>query len=85
MANTLLEHVTRLADHLSPADKRSLIRYLETQIQGESDCAPAAAVARPQSLRGIWRDHFPPDPDIDAILHEIRHQWEEELTEQSQP
>lgn len=88
-ADTTLELITRLADRLSPADKQSLIKYLEGQLQGENESAPAAeqdaSRARPKSLRGIWRDSFPPDVDVDAILHEIRHEWEEEWPELSQP
>lgn len=30
------------------------------------------------SLEGRWRDKFPPDVDLDAILREIRHAWEAE-------
>jgi hypothetical protein len=89
MADSTLELMTRLADRLSPADKQSLIKYLEGQLQGENESAPAAerdaSDARPKSLRGIWRDSFPPDVDVDAILHEIRHEWEEEWPESSQP
>jgi hypothetical protein len=88
MADTTLELMTRLADRLSPADKQSLIKYLEGQLQREKESAPAAeqdaSGARPKSLRGIWRDSFPPDVDVDAILHEIRHKWEEEWTELSE-
>jgi hypothetical protein len=89
MADTTFELVTRLADHLSPADKRSLIKYLEDQLQPESASAPSpesgTTGARPQSLRGIWRDHFPPDLDVDAVLHEIRHEWEKEWPEVPRP
>ena len=35
------------------------------------------------SLEGRWRDKFPPDVDLDAILREIRHAWEEEWKRRS--
>ncbi len=30
------------------------------------------------TLEGRWRNLFPPDFDLDAVLHEIRHAWEAE-------
>ena len=33
-------------------------------------------IKRGQDLYGIWRDKFPSDFDIDAVLDEIRHDWE---------
>lgn len=33
---------------------------------------------QPQDLYGIWRDHFPADFDLDAVLSDIRHEWEQE-------
>jgi len=32
-----------------------------------------------QSLRGIWKDKFPPDLDLETELAEIRTAWQEEL------
>ena len=87
MAVIDLEHVTRLADLLSPEEKQSLIEHLSRQLAGGAPLppvSPPSAGMPPQSLRGIWRDHFPVDVDIDALLHEIRHEWEQELDEVSE-
>lgn len=32
-------------------------------------------------LYGIWKGKFPDDFDIDAVLYEIRHEWEKEFEE----
>jgi hypothetical protein len=82
-----LEHVTRLADLLSPEEQYRLISHLTRQLAGGAAAPPVnppAPGAPPRSLRGIWRDHSPADADIDAVLHEIRHEWEQELDEVSE-
>jgi hypothetical protein len=86
MAVIDLEHVTRLADLLSPEEKYRLISHLSRQLAGGAappPVSPPPPGTPPQSLRGIWRDHFPEDVDVDAVLHEIRHEWEQELDEVS--
>lgn len=89
MAQTTLEDVTRLADQLPLAEKQRLIEHLvrEVQAAGEAALTEGAdlqAEKPPQSLYGIWEGHFPEDFDIDAVLYEIRHEWEQELDEVSE-
>lgn len=84
MAVIDLEHVTRLANFLSPEEKQNLIEHLTRQLQ-RADQSPgpdptAAAEAR-DTLRGVWQGKFPEDFDIDGALAEIRHEWEKELDE----
>ncbi len=86
MAQATLEEVTRLADQLSAAQRRALIEHLSSQppaedIQEPSDAAPSDNDRPPRSLRGLWARHLPEDPDIDAILYEIRHEWEKQWPE----
>jgi hypothetical protein len=84
MAAIDLKCVTRLADRLSPADKQSLIDHLVRQLQPESSDTPAVCgqtEERSQSLRGIWQGMFPEEFDLDAVLNEIRHEWEKEWPE----
>src|SRR5207302_1645561 len=85
MAQVTLEEVTRLADQLSAEEQRVLAEHLSSQPQMVDDQAPTDAstcAERPlQSLRGIWQGHFPEDFDIDAVLYEIRHEWEKEWPE----
>lgn len=71
--NTIsIEQVKRLADYLSPEDKLHLAEFLHQQA---GNVAPRP---KPQSLRGAWKDAFPPDLDLDAELKEIRSEWEKE-------
>lgn len=73
MSRELLEEVARLADRLSPEEKRSLVTYLNSQPEHRA----TAAITSP-SLWGIWRDQFPEDFDLDAALDEIRGEWKKE-------
>lgn len=34
-----------------------------------------------RDLYGIWKGQSPDDFDIDAVLYEIRHEWEKEFEE----
>jgi hypothetical protein len=61
-----LDQIKRLVEYLSPQDKLLLAEAL-TQQSGQPEKKP-----RPQSMRGAWKDTFPPDFDIDAELKEIR-------------
>lgn len=71
--NTIsVEQVKRLAEFLSPKDKRELAEFLN---QPADSITPRP---KPQSLRGAWKDAFPPDLDLDAELKEIRNEWEKE-------
>jgi hypothetical protein len=71
---TVLEHLKQLADNLTPEERHALAEYL-TRAED-----PGASV-HPKSLRGIWRDKFPHDLDINGALNEIRGEWEEEWPE----
>lgn len=43
---------------------------------------PAEMPARcPQVLYGAWQDRFPADLDLDAVLNEIRGEWQIEAEE----
>ncbi|MBL8205690.1 MAG: hypothetical protein JNM09_15755 [Blastocatellia bacterium] len=68
MNSISIEQVKRLAELLSPADKQHLAKFLNQQA-GNITPRP-----KPQSLRGTWKDAFP--PDLDAELKEIRSEWE---------
>jgi hypothetical protein len=84
MASATLEYVKRVAERLSFEDQLHLLEHLAKQLRevgGTSGAAVPGETGQPESLRGIWRDHFPTDADIDAALHEIRHEWEKELQE----
>jgi hypothetical protein len=84
MAVIDLEHVTRLADFLSPEEKQNVIEHLTRQLhQADEGARPESdgAEAKHDTLRGIWQGKFPEDFDIDAVLDEIRHEWEKELDE----
>jgi hypothetical protein len=67
-------HLKHLADDLTPEEKQALAQYLT---RTES----AGALVQAKSLRGIWRDKFPDDLDIDGALNEIRGEWVEEWPE----
>jgi len=73
----VLEQVTQMADRLSPPEQLRLVEHLAKQLQTRT----FEAKKKPQSLRGIWKDKFPKDADIDAALKEIRDEWKTELEE----
>jgi hypothetical protein len=77
MSDVTLEQVTRLADELSVEDQLGIIEHLATRLKLTS--SPRGL--KPQTLRGIWRGHFPQDFDIDSALKDIRHKWEKEWPE----
>jgi hypothetical protein len=91
MAQATLEEVTRLAEQLSAEEQRALVEHLSRRApsgEGEepaADAVPPAAGRPPKSLYGIWEGHFPEDFDVDAALHEIRHEWEKEWPELFKP
>ena len=84
MIDMTLEYLTRMAEQLSPEDQLSLIKRLTERIgetRGAAPPSPGEAPRTPLDLYGIWRNHFPEDPDIETVLYEIRHEWEEEWPE----
>ena len=78
MSESTLEQVKRMAQSLSLGDRVILVEELAHSLGQES---AGDEQRQPQSLRGSWRGKFPEDFDIDSALHEIRHEWEEELLE----
>lgn len=72
---SVLEHIKQLSANLSPQDKQVLREYLLQNGQAQTN------EHKPQSLRGIWQGAFPDSLDLDAALHEIRHEWEKEWDE----
>ena len=78
MSESTLEQVKRMAQSLSLGERVILVEELAHGLGQES---AGDQRTPPQSLRGSWRGKFPEDFDIDSALHEIRHEWEEELLE----
>jgi hypothetical protein len=76
MSESMLEQVKRMAQGLSLGDRMTLVDELAHSLGQESADDQRR---KPLSLRGSWRGKFPEDFDIDSALHEIRHEWEEEL------
>lgn len=72
---TILEHIKELALSLTPKEKQLLFELLAEPANED------AKSRQPQSLRGIWQNKFPSDPDIDQTLQEIRHEWEHDWPE----
>ncbi|OLE51579.1 MAG: hypothetical protein AUG51_22650 [Acidobacteria bacterium 13_1_20CM_3_53_8] len=76
MSSTDLNHVTRLAEQLSPEEQLRLVEHLARGLRRHSDDPHQRT---PQSLRGIWRDALPPDADTEVAIREVRNEWEKEL------
>jgi hypothetical protein len=57
MAVVDLEHVTRLADSLSPSEKRNLIEHLSRQVRMASAEA-SQSVEHPGKTSGVWQSKF---------------------------
>jgi len=76
MSESMLEQVKRMAQRLSMGDRVTLVDELAHSLGQES---PDDQRTKPQSLRGCWRRKFPEEIGLDSALHEIRHEWEEEL------
>lgn len=69
-----LQNIQRLADQLSLHDQQLLAAHLRRNLI----FAPPRS---PRSLKGLWKDSFPPDVDIEAAIREIRDEWKPELNE----
>ena len=69
---TVLEQI-KLSDSLSEEEKHALAAYLTSL-----DRLPNR---KPRDLYGIWKDGFPSDFDVDAVLREIRGEWHKEVQE----
>jgi hypothetical protein len=66
-----VHQIESLLPLLSAAEKLQLIAHMVRDLI-EQPPQP------PRDLRGIWKDKFPPDVDIDSTLKEIRSGWEED-------
>ncbi|CAN5463813.1 hypothetical protein BH18ACI1_BH18ACI1_01030 [soil metagenome] len=72
----VLEKVTQMADRLSPLEQLQLVEHLAKRLR-----TGTFEAKKPQSLRGIWKDKFPEDADIEADIREIRDEWKKESDE----
>lgn len=80
MDNITLEQVETLADQLSREEQKQLVDHLTRKVQnGNAPIAPS--LRQPQDLYGLWKGAFSETFDIDAALHEIRHEWEKDWPE----
>jgi hypothetical protein len=87
-ASATLEYLKQAAERLPIDDQLRLVEHLVKRMRLDRESRGTARTATspgPTSLRGIWRDKFPVDADIDAILYEIRHEWEKEFEEGCEP
>ncbi len=75
MSETTLQEVERLLDQMTPEEQIAVVEHLVQRLR------MAVLQRPPQDLYGIWREHFPPDFDIDAALKEIRQGWTSEWPE----
>ena len=70
---TVIEHIKQLTESLSEEEKRGLAAYLSSHEHSPN--------RKPRDLYGIWKGAFPSDFDVDAVLHEIRREWQKEIQE----
>ena len=80
MIKPTVAFIEQLAAHLTTEDRLTLIERLARRTK-LSLSRPTDDAKKPVSLRGIWKDKFPEDFDIDAVLKEIRSEWLKELDE----
>lgn len=76
MAEVTLEFVSQLADRLSADERLSLVEHVIKSLRAHQS---EQTERQAQSLRGIWREKFPDDFDLDRELDEIRGDWKKEL------
>jgi len=72
MSASTVKKIESLLSLLSVDEQLSLIRKITDQLR-------RAKPGPPQSLRGVWKDKFPVDLDLDAALDEIRTGWHEDV------
>ncbi len=68
-----LQTVEQLALQLSPDEQLTLVEDVARHLRF------AARPHSPQDLYGIWRDRFPREFDVDAVLSEVRSAWQREV------
>jgi hypothetical protein len=69
-----IEQIEALLEELSPDELLTLIEYIARRLRQREE-------RKPQPLYGSWRGKFPEDADINAILKEVRQQWQEDVEE----
>ncbi len=69
-----LQEVTVLTDKLSPVEKIKLVKHLAISLESVT-----LERKKPTSLRGIWKDKFPEDFDVEAEIREIRDEWKKKF------
>ena len=69
-----LHTIEELADQLSLRAQQLLAEHLREKLIRTPPRSP-------RSLKGLWKDAFPPDVDIEAVIREIRDEWKSELDE----
>ncbi len=75
MGTATLEDITELTEQLSEEDKLRLVEYLAQSLRKHQE------TGQRKDLYGIYRGLVPENVDIDSALKEIRHDWEEELSQ----
>jgi len=69
-----MQQIETLLEGLSREELLLLIEHIARQLRQSERRSP-------QPLYGIWKGKFPEDADIDAILKEVRQQWQEDFEE----
>ncbi len=79
MTRNTLDEIEHLATQLSVEDQRRLIEHLNVR----NGMAPPLPPEEKElvDLRDIYKGKFPENVDLEAIIHEIRSEWLEELDE----
>ena len=75
MSQTTLPRMKVLVEQLSTVDQLELVEHVMQKLK---TTLPAR---KPRYLYGIWKGRFPDDFDLDAVLKEVRSEWEKEWDE----
>jgi hypothetical protein len=73
MEDISLQAVEQLALQLSPDDQLTLVEDVARNLRVAQRQRP------PQDLYGLWRERFPSDFDLDAIICGARSAWQNEI------
>ncbi|MSS72025.1 MAG: hypothetical protein EXS64_11110 [Candidatus Latescibacteria bacterium] len=79
MTDTTLTHIEQLVDQLSREEQLRLLEYMAQRLH------LTIQPKQPQNLCGIWRDRFPADFNLDAVLSGIREEWKREWPSEMKP
>lgn len=72
----VMQQVERLLYQLTLEEQFTIVERLVQRFHRTA--YQTAPRRQPQDLYGIWRGHFPVDFDLDTVLGEMRHEWEQE-------